>query len=184
MQKNITMLVFIFFFSLTMTRPLAIRAEQQENISGSAQKDQVEKVRKRVETLKMWKLTEALNLDEKTTAVLFPLLNKYDKKRAELENALREGMRELKEGLKDKNERRLAAALDKLEQNNKGMQKLKEEEWAELKKALTVEQQAKLVIFQQDFNREMKKMIAQAKEKRSEGGGKEKTKRPALPEKP
>jgi len=131
-------------------------------------KDQMENVRKRIETLRMWKLTKTLDLDEKTSAQLFPLINKYDKKRAELEVSMKEGMKDLREALKEKREGNLKNIIDKLEQNHKEMQKINDEERAELKKVLSVEQQAKFIIFQQEFDMEIRKIISEVREKRAE----------------
>ena len=140
-------------------------------------KEQKEKVRKRIETLRMWKLTKDLDLDEKTSAQLFPLLNRYDKKRAEIENTMQENMKELRESLREKREGQLRGILDRLEQNHKAMQSLKDAEWEETKKILTIEQQARYVIFLQEFDREIRKIIAEARGRRHERSGKD------LPEK-
>ncbi|MBI5198410.1 MAG: hypothetical protein HZA09_00075 [Nitrospirae bacterium] len=159
-------------------------AEPQEDIERPPSKEQMEKVRKRIETLKMWKLTQALELDEKTSAQVFPLLSKYDKKRGEIEQSLRGSMRELRESLREKREGNLKNILDKLEENHKALQRIKEEEWSELKKILTLEQQARFILFQQEFEREIRKIIAEAREKRLERFRKEKTERPLPQERP
>lgn len=148
-------------------------AEPAEDFDKPPSKEQMEKIRKRIETLRMWRLTEALNLDEKSSAQVFPILNRYDKKRYELEESLREGMRDMRESLRDKKEERLKKILNKLEENHRALQNLKQEEWAELKKMLTVEQQARFIIFLTEFEREVRKLIAEARERRGERFGKE-----------
>ena len=140
-------------------------------------KEQKERVRQRIETLRMWKLTKDLELDEKTSAQLFPVLNRYDKKRAEMERAMHDSMKELRESLREKREGQLRGILDRVEQNHKGMQSLRDAEWEELKKILTIEQQARYVIFLQEFDREMRRIITEARGRRHEGSGKD------LPEK-
>lgn len=136
-------------------------------------KEQMERVRERIETLKMWKLTKALDLNEKTSAQLFPVLNKYEKKRLAIEQALRDGMRDLRESLRERREDRLKDILKRLEQNHKEMQRVNDEEWEELKRILTTEQQAKFLIFREEFDREIKRIITEAKERRSERFGKD-----------
>lgn len=116
----------------------------------------------------MWKLTKDVDLDEKTSAQLFPLLNKYDKKRADIENAVRDNMKELRESLKKKREGQLRNILDRLDQNHKGIESIKDAEWQELRGILFVEQQAKFIIFQQEFDREIRKIIEETREKRHE----------------
>ncbi len=176
MKRN----VFKILLSIILLLGLAATsmAEPAEDFDRPPSKEQMEKIRKRVETLRMWRLTEALNLDEKASAQLFPILNRFDKKRYELEEYLREGMRDLRELLKDKKEERLKKILNKLEENHKALQNLKQEEWADLKKMLTVEQQARFIIFLTEFEREVRKLIAEARERRGERLGKDSQNRP------
>lgn len=167
--------VFKILLSIILLFGLAANsmAEPSEDFDRPPSKEQMEKIRKRMETLRMWRLTEALNLDEKGSAQIFPILNRFDKKRYELEDSLREGMRDMRESLKDKKEERLKKTLNKLEENHKALQNLKQEEWEEMKKMLTVEQQARFIIFLTEFEREVRKLIAEAKERRGERFGKE-----------
>lgn len=144
-------------------------------------KEQMEKVRERIETLKMWKLTKALDLDEKTSAQVFPLLSKYDKKRAEIEHALRNDMKNLRDALKDKRAAQLKGILDRLEQNHRALQKVNDDERTDLKTILTLEQQARFIIFQQEFDREIRKIIAENREKRAERFADDKPERPLPP---
>ncbi len=142
-------------------------AAEQPDFDRPPGREQAENVRKRIETMKMWRLTKALDLDEKTSARLFPLLNKNDRRRFEAEKTLREAMQELRTALREKRDERLKSLLDRLEQAHVGLMKVNEEERAELKKVLTVEQQAKYIVFQQDFDMEMRKMIEGVRERRS-----------------
>ncbi len=158
----------LILFALVFGLAVNSMAEPPDDFDRPPSKEQMEKVRKRVETLRMWKLTEALNLDEKTSAKLFPILNKYDKKRYELEDALKNGMRELRESLRERHEERLKKILNRLEEDHKALQSLKQEEWSELKKMLTIEQQAKFIIFLVEFEKEVRKLIAEARERRGE----------------
>ncbi len=144
-------------------------------------KEQMEKVRERIETLRMWKLTKALDLDEKASAQVFPLLNKYDKKRAEIEHALRNDMKEMRDALKEKREGNLRGILDRIEQNHRTLQKINDEERTDLKKVLTIEQQARFIIFQQEFDREIRKIIAETRERRAERPVKDRPERPLPP---
>jgi hypothetical protein len=170
MQKNIFRFLLLFFLVVGFT--VNSIAEPPEDPDRPPTKEQMEKVRKRIETLRMWRLTQALDLDEKTSAQIFPLLNKFERNRAEIEHALRDGMRELRGSLKERREGLLKNILDKLEQNHKAMQMINDEERAELKRILTIEQQAKFVLFQHEFNREIRKIIAEARERRHERFGK------------
>lgn len=170
MVKILLSLIILFGFT-------AYGLAEPPDFEKAPTKEQKEKVRQRIETLRMWKLTKDLDLDEKTSGQLFPLLNRYDKRRAEMENAMQENMNALRESLREKREGQLRGILDRLEQNHKGMQSLRDSEWDEMKKILTIEQQAKYVIFLQEFDREMRRIIREARGRRHEGSGKD------LPEK-
>jgi len=162
-----------FIFCLITGVPVTVFAEPPGDPDRPPSREQMEKVRKKIETMRMWKLTTALDLDEKSSAQLFPVLNKFDKKRAESEAAVRDSMRELRDTLKEKNEAKLKGILDKLEQGHKGIQKVNDEERTELRKILTVEQQARFILFQQEFSREVREMIGEARDRRGEGPGRE-----------
>lgn len=168
-RKIIGILVFAF---LTAWSAAAI-AEPFDERDRPPSKEQMEKVRKRIETMRMWKLTSALELNEKMSAQVFPVLSSYDRKRAEAEVALREGMRELRDAVKEKNEEKMKSALARLDQSHSALQRTNDEERAELKKILSVEQQAKYVLFQQEFNREIRELIGEARERRGEGPGRD-----------
>ena len=94
MQKNI--FTSLLLFLLVIGFAVNSMANPQGDFDKPT-KEQMERVRKRIETLRIWKLTKVLDLDEKSAARLFPLLNRYDKRRAEIERSLRDGMRDLRE---------------------------------------------------------------------------------------
>ncbi|MEC4676819.1 MAG: hypothetical protein VST72_07885 [Nitrospirota bacterium] len=131
-------------------------------------REQMEKVRERIEAIKIWKMTKALNLDEKTAARLFPLMNRFDKERGEIQRKIRDGLKEIKDGLKDKDDRQLIGIMEKLEDYHRELQRLKDREWAELKGILTVEQQARFLVFTEEFQNEIRNIIARTKGRRFE----------------
>jgi Spy/CpxP family protein refolding chaperone len=127
-----------------------------------------EEVRKKVETVRMWRLTEELKLDEKTSARLASFLSSLDEKRRGLMRERMETMRDLRALLKTGNpdEKKLKADLAKIEKGHREMEELEGKETSGVKDILSIEQQARYVIFQQEFRREMRGMIAEAR-----GGG-------------
>ncbi len=132
-----------------------------------------EAIRRKIEAVRIWKLTEALKLDTATSAKLASFLGSMDQQRAGIFRDRMMTMRELRHSLKTSkpDEKSLKASLDKLEKNRRAMQELREKEMSGLKDILTTEQQARYVIFQQDFQREMREMIASARGKGGAGRG-------------
>ena len=135
--------------------------------------DQMERIEKKIESLRMWKVTQALDLDEKGSAALFPLLNEFNKRRVAAERAMQQNVHGLKKALTGKAAGELPGLLDEIEKMHRELQKVKDDERAAIKKVLSVEQQAKYVLFQLDFEREIRKLIEEARQGRRSGPGPE-----------
>lgn len=163
MKKIIANILVLMLVVLSLS---AVSTAVNTEADNSPRSEEMERVRERIETLRMWKLTKALDLDTSASAKIFPIINKYGKKRAELHQAVRTRMKELNDLLKEKQEERLKNGIERLEQTNKALQSINEEERGELKKVLTLEQQAKFIIFQHQFEHEIRKLIAESREKR------------------
>ena len=164
MRKNVMKILLVLFIMCGFTAQGL--AEPPGYLDGPPTKEQRDRVRKRIETLKMWKLTKALDIDETTSAKLFPILNRYDKRKAEIHQNIRKGMMGMRKSLEEKRTEGLQQTLAMLEKNHKALQSINDEEWAEMKKVLTVEQQAKFILFKQEFDREVRKIISDSKERR------------------
>lgn len=132
------------------------------NLSGNG--GRMEQVRQRIQTLKMWKLTKALDLDENTASRLFPVMNGYDRQRAALMYDRRRSMEDLRAALKRGDEKRMGEVIKELESLNHRLERLNDEERAKLGTILTVRQQAKLILFMPGFNRQIKRMIEMARQ--------------------
>jgi hypothetical protein len=129
-------------------------------------KEQLERIRKKVETLKMWRLTKSLDLDESTAAKLFPMMNRYDKERLTVERNMRENMRKLRRSVDTAHEKELRDIMKRLNKNHRKLQEINSEEVQRIGKILSARDMAKFMLFKQDFNREMKRRIQKVKEKR------------------
>jgi len=138
-----------------------------------------EKIRKRIELIRMWKLTEALDLTEETGAKLFPILHKYDEKRIELGKERRNVMNQLRKTLQDEAtpDEEIEAAMDNVEKNAIAASDLIRQQREELKGILSPRQQAKYILFQREFQREIRKLIAEAKHSRRGAKGEERKRR-------
>jgi len=134
-----------------------------------------EEIRKRIELIRMWKLTEELDLTEETGAKLFPMLHKYDEKRTELLRERHGIMSELRNALENvaTSDEEIEAAMDKLDDNALAASDLIRQQRQELKGVLSPRQQAKFVLFQREFHREIQKIIAEARHRRSGAKGEE-----------
>jgi Spy/CpxP family protein refolding chaperone len=126
-----------------------------------------EKIRKRIELIRMWKLTEELDLTEETGAKLFPVLRKYDEKWIKLQEARRNSIKGLRKALNDEAtpDEEIEAAIDNVARNAVAMSELLRQQNRELKGILSPRQRAKFILFQRRFQREIRRMIAEARER-------------------
>ncbi|MDI6808829.1 MAG: hypothetical protein QME66_07610 [Candidatus Eisenbacteria bacterium] len=123
--------------------------------------ERMERVHRKIETMRMWRLTEELNLTEEKGAKLFPVLNKYNDKRAALGIERRKLLTALRDLANDQSpsDAKLKETLDALEVNGSSMDQLKKDELKELKAILAPYEQAKFIIFNEQFEREMRQTI-------------------------
>lgn|SRR5574341_117540 len=140
-------------------------ASRRGGPGGPPSEERREEIRRKVEAVRMMRLTEELQLDSQTGMKLAALLGSLDRKRWNLMRESRESMMELQSALKagKPDERKLKAVLDKLERNHREMTELRDRELKGVKEILSVEQQARYLVFQQDFMREMRGRIAGAR---------------------
>lgn len=126
--------------------------------------------RKVIEAVYIWRMTEELDLSEEQISKFFPKLKKLEN--AETEHSLRtaKAIAELGELLKsDKPSRSaLKKKMDELELLESEFQKKKAKLKDEMRDVLSIEQQAKLVVFRHRFHKEMRKVIRDIRMQRHE----------------
>ncbi len=138
---------------------------------GPADDAKRDEVRKKVEAVRMWRLIEDLKIDEKTSTQLASFLSSIEEKRRSLMKANVATMRDLRAAVKSErpDERKLRPLLDKIEKIQNELVGLREKEIAGIKGMLTVEQQARYLVFQQQFRREVRGMIEGARGGQGQG---------------
>jgi|GEM_PF-3205714 len=129
-----------------------------------------ETVRKRINLIKIWRLSEELDLSEEKADKLFPVIRRFDKEKLELEKERNELMKNLRENLKKgkSKDTKLKKIIIKLEENYAALQNLKKEKFNEMKDILSVEEQVKLILFMEYFPKEIRSIIGDAKRKERE----------------
>lgn len=137
---------------------------------------QREVVRKKVEAVRLARLTETLQLDEKTAAKFIPVITAIEQKRRQLMKENQETMRELKIMLhaSPPDESKLKIAINAIEKTRHEIASLREKEYSAARDNLTVTQMARYLLFNQDFQREMRGMVEGARHPRrgpGKGGG-------------
>lgn len=117
--------------------------------------------RRLIETIKIWKMTEALNLDEDQAAKLFPKLAQLEASRREFHRQQRMLRDELTELLKQQplRDQEVKARLERLERSEIDFRGREQVIRAGLRSVLSVEQQARLALFEDRFESEMRRAI-------------------------
>ena len=109
------------------------------------------------ETIKMWKLMGALNLDTKTALKVFPVIKETDQKRAELVQKMRGLIRQLRQQIyvNKQTPGEIDTLASKIFDIKDQICTLPKQEYNKLKPILTRKQLGQYLIFQQHFRREL-----------------------------
>ncbi len=120
-----------------------------------------------IEKVRIYKLTEALDLSEEQTVRLFPRLREIRKTEQEFHKQRIETIKKLKDLVKaNAEEKEIAKVLNQLHDMQKDRMASQIKEMESLRQLLTPIQQAKFVIFQEDFEREIRDLIREIRCKR------------------
>jgi Spy/CpxP family protein refolding chaperone len=124
--------------------------------------------RRLIETIKIWKMTEALNLTEDQAAKLFPKLTQLEASRREFhgrQRLLRDALAELlrQRPLREIEIKTRLEELDRTEIDFKGRER---SVMGELRSILSLEQQARLALFEERFEMEMRRTIQDLRQRR------------------
>ena len=123
-----------------------------------------ERVREKMKVLRMARVVEVLDLDERTSARLMPILNKaYDDIGAVAKNsgeARRELRRLVEAGSNDPEP--INALIDRLVANKMRIDQLETEMFREVRKVLTLQQLARLVLVLPEINRQLQQQVRRA----------------------
>jgi cytochrome c556 len=141
---------------------------------GRPTEQQREEVRKKVEAIRLARLTETLQLDEKTAAKFIPAITAIEQKRRMLMKENQETMRELKIMLhaNPPDDTKLKAAISAIEKTRHEIASLRDKEFDAARDNLTVSQMARYLLFNQEFQKEMRGMMEGARHPRHGSPGK------------
>ncbi|MDH4162466.1 MAG: hypothetical protein OEW15_07220 [Nitrospirota bacterium] len=123
---------------------------------------QREEARKKIEVIRIARLTEALKLDEKTASRFIPAITALDLKRRSSMMDHRLLIMELRKQLRTSpvDTAKLKETIDRYTSSQRDMMKLRDKELDTAREHLTTEQLARYLLFQQDFMREVREIIS------------------------
>lgn len=131
-------------------------------------KDPRDKTRERIHMIKMWKMTEALKLDREGAVRFFAVNNQYEETKRRLWRDFHEDTQRLRNLMRDMNppERELRDLLARIKGRKKEINDLSNRQMEDEMNLMRPEQQARYILFQIDFRREMEDLIREVREEK------------------
>lgn len=168
MDRIVSGIIVAVFLAATATNAIA----QQQAPGPHKDRPSVEQreaVIRKMDAVRIARLTEALKLDEKTAAAFIPAITALEQKRRSLIRENQEIMREIRLLLNaaPADEGKLKTAISRIEKNRKEIANQRNKEFDSARSSLTVEQMARYIIFNQEFQQEMRGMLDEARGGRS-----------------
>ncbi len=123
-----------------------------------------EKMRENMQTFRMFRLIEVLDLSEEQSTVFLPVLKDFQKAQDKLFQERRDLIDELHKALRDQKEARVREILENLKQNQKMREETRWQFIMKSEKMLDLGQQAKMVLFEERFQEEMLDRVREMRE--------------------
>jgi Spy/CpxP family protein refolding chaperone len=125
-----------------------------------------ERIRENIETFRMWKLLEALDLTSEQSTQFLPVLKDFRDAKQRFHDKRSEHLRELEAALESEvNEKKLKEALAGLEDARGEFEREFKRFLGKAKNILTLEQQAKFHLFEEKFERRLRETIQEIRGK-------------------
>ena len=123
----------------------------------------------KIQTLRMWKMTEVLDLSEEQASRFFPALKEMQKEQETARQRLVELSNEVEDALAEKADTiQILGIIDEMISMKKIEAESEIKFFTKARSILSVEQQAKYVIFERDFRKKMMDLI---RDSRKDGKG-------------
>lgn len=143
---------------------------------GQGDRPMREQMRKRIETLKVWRLTEELNLTTEQSEKFFPAYNQFTDDRKAIEEERRTVFDQLNLLTVEDNpdNKKINELMDKLDNIDQKINGLRAKFRQDIKNILSTKQIGRLYVFEVEFMRHIQEIMHDAKmemrEKRFQGG--------------
>jgi len=158
MRYKVSFFLIIFLLAI----PFVIFSQTEERFASKKE----EEIWRHIQTFRMWEMTKALDLTEEQAAKIFPALNRLEKEKAEINREIAKEIRGLRELLEEEKPdlNLIKNKLDRIKELKKQIQKKDNEIEKLIEENLTIEQQAKYIIFSIRFMRDLREKIDRARQ--------------------
>lgn len=174
MKRSILLGVVILFGLFTIWRGSAGSAEGEKAVSDSVRgvfKPAQEKALRGVLTIYIWRMTEAVGLTEEQAAQVFPKIREAFQTRWQSAAKRRQLLFSLRRVVDSSNQGKegLERLLSQWEENEAKLNASQREMLEALKKILTPEQQVKYLLFEEQFQGDLSKILEELRRERLRG---------------
>lgn len=140
-------------------------------ITAQADKTQAkgdQKLRDNINMLMLLRMTQVLDLTEEQAAKLFPKMNRFEKEKRKINQETGKQMRRLRLAVKEEelDKQEISSRLNRIKTLRSQLKTMEAEMETFIAQHLSVEQQARYLIFFQDFYQEMREKLNQVSNKR------------------
>ena len=126
--------------------------------------DKPGKMKDKVESLRIWKLLETLDLTEEQSNSFLPAYREFQKGEENYNQNRRELLAQLQKSLEDKDKKKMSETVNGLKQNRLQMEQNRVQFLSKIDKILSLEQQAKFLLFQNRFEGRMRAEIMELRQ--------------------
>lgn len=157
-MSRTTRVAAIILALILLSLPATVPADDAMDLPAEGD---VGRIRKKVEALRAWRLTEELNLDQETSGRLFPVIREADEQRLALERENRRLIRTLNQELqsRDVDQNEVDRIIDQLISNRLEQARNEERHLNKIRSILTPEMSARYIMFQVRFQRELRNLV-------------------------
>jgi hypothetical protein len=162
----------IFAITVCIALLATVAAAQQQSVpradeSGPPGRGQREEARRQVEAIRIGRLTERLRLDEKTAVKFIPAIMAIGQQRRTHMAENRQAMLDIRQQLdsEGRDDAELKAAVERFVKSQHEIMKQREREMETIRSQLTVDQQARYIVFQQEFLKEVRTILSGSRSK-------------------
>jgi len=161
MKKNkLFFILLCLFFMVSILRTAAAGQELQNR----------QRVRKNITTLRLLRMTEALNLTEEQTTKIYPFISRIEEEKMDFQKQIGIKMQELKSTLREQapKEEEIADKVKSIKDLRRLLKEKDDEVENFLENNLTVIQKAKYLLFSVEFSRDLGEKLNRARMLRRE----------------
>jgi Spy/CpxP family protein refolding chaperone len=160
--KAISSLAWMVFFLLLVLTSFSW-AQPPSSADSNTSRQEREKIRENIETLRMWKLIDVLDLTSDQSTRFLPVLKELQDAKRKFHDTRKELIRKLESASESEqpDEKTLKADLLALENARKQFQSQLDDFFVKSSQILTLKQQVKLLIFEERFERRLREGIEQ-----------------------